>query len=192
MRELSNFGTGFNGFRSRIEMISEALGNTINVRIAVSEAFEDSLKKEQQELRSANVYTPVNWSRATDRDFDYAGSYVESYMGQAPKDPIIAIAPWEKCVLELRADCARLHGGDFYLIVGLVSNTRSYSSRARANVESWSPFLTDTGSYAAYGSRYSGHGDMKSVTVKSEAAAGPALRRLMEKHFKVAFVDTPA
>lgn len=186
MRDLSNYGYGFHGWQAHMRSIVEALGGGDNMFKAVSKEFQDALSREQ--TRYAAKYRYPCWTEASEKDFDSCRTWLDHSMSSAPKGPVLAAAPFNGVVLELREDRVDLHGGDYYLMIGLVSHSPGvYDSRARGPVDKWSPFITDSAKLAASGSRYTS--DASSVTVRSASAGTGSLRKLVEKHFKVSFTN---
>jgi hypothetical protein len=138
-------------------------------------------------IAAVNVYLRAAY---TDRDFDTTAYRVTHQMAHKDNTPVLAYANWNEGRIELREDSAHLVGSTYRLLLALVgSPSTRYSSSARADVTTWSPFVTDEAMLCLHGSMYSGSGDMKSVQVKKEAAAFDALKRLVARHFKVDFTN---
>ena len=203
-------GEGFNGFRNAIDLVTRDIayggvseisyvGGTPEhaammkrydqIRSAVSHRFERDIR-EHADRRRPGVYRSIEWTAYTDRDFDTTAYRVTHQMAHKDNTPVLAYANWNEGRIELREDSAHLVGSTYRLLLALVgSPSTRYSSSARADVTTWSPFVTDEAMLCLHGSMYSGSGDMKSVQVKKEAAAFDALKRLVARHFKVDFTN---
>lgn len=181
--------SGFVAFRSRIDAISAAFGGGKFVRAAISEEFKSVLKRRQQGRLVVGDYSTPDWTEALEEDFDASTLRAEAIFKSVPIDPVLATAPWQGCDIELRAMRADLVGGEYRAVLALISDMSVYDTRERGNVTKWSPFLTDTAICLITGSRYSGSGSPKSVSVRSESAASASLRKLVERHFQVSFTN---
>lgn len=184
-----NYGYGFPGFQNRIDAITDALGDGRSVRLAVGEYFKRALTEYHRSRRPDGEWRYDCWTKSSERDFDHVGGLCVSQLAYVEKQPLLASAPYGNASLELRANRCTLQGDGFRLTVGLISDTSGYDYKTRGEVQKWSPFLTDDGANIIYSSQYAAHGDKKSVCTRSEAAGAKALRNLMERHFKVTFVD---
>lgn len=200
--DAGNYGYGFYGFKARLDALIAAFGGTPNVRICISETFQWSLRNEQQNAKARNDYSRFSWTDAKDKDFDYAGWRIESMWRRKPEAPVLAVATWENMELQLRQGAVHAHVDGswcgwsaseppgYWMQIARVMESESYSWREQANVPKWSPYLTDEGCYLAKGSKYSG--EAKSTNAKSAEGAQASLRKLVEKFFKVQFVDVKA
>jgi hypothetical protein len=181
-----NYGHGFHGFQTRIEVVTAALGGGKNVRKAVAEDFKDALRR-QQESHRRDPYDWPDWTAASEIDFDHTGWSSMRRLQNEPKEPLLASADWNGVKLEFRREIAHIAGGGFWFTVGLISQHKQHDHRKHEDVIKYGPFITDHGAEAAHGSRYS-H-EQKSTNATTPAGASASLRKLIEKHFKVTFVD---
>lgn len=186
-----NYGFGFPGFQNRIEAITDALGGDRKVRLAVGEYFKGALMEYHRSRRTTHDWQFDCWTKTSERDFDHVGRLCEGQLAYVDPRPVLASAMYGGAVLELRAETCSLQGDGYRLTVGLISDMTVYDYQARGDVKKWSPFLTDTGAYVIYASAYAqgNGGGMKSVSTRSLEAGQKALRKLMERHFKVTFID---
>jgi hypothetical protein len=181
----NNYGFGFQGFQTRIEMIAGALGGGKNVRKAVAEEFKEALRRQQSSGRAP--YDWPDWTEATEREFDNTGWATEKRLERQPTEPVIAVADWNGVKLEFRHDSVHLTNGEYWFTVGLISQHKQHDHRKNVEIIKYGPFITDHGAEAAHGSRYS-H-DQKSTNAMTPEGASNSLRKLIEKHFQVKFVD---
>jgi len=178
-----NYGTGFPGFKSRIDAVADALGGTKNVRNAVSDEFEKRLTQIMLANRGMKTYDRIRWTNASDREFHYAGISALDRLKRRDEVAFTHAASWNGANLVMRDNVVYLEGGDHALMIGLISNSSRYDTRAQANVPTHSPFITDTAKIVLYDSSWSA--DQSSTTAKTPEGARKSLIKLVEKHFKV-------
>ncbi|AFU88119.1 hypothetical protein CcrColossus_gp249 [Caulobacter phage CcrColossus] len=185
---MNNYGTGFAGFQTCIDIVTEGMGGAPYTRRAVASVFKQFLTWEMDKKPRVDFRAP-DWTETTDEAFDAACLKGMAYFERNDPAPVLATAIWNGLQLQLRADDCSLHGTIYGMGVGLVgAPTSTYDSRKRTSILKWSPGLIDTGCLVVHGSEYSRDGN-KSVSVQSAEAATTALRKLVERHFKVTFED---
>lgn len=186
---MNNYGTGFAGFKTCIEVVTEGMGGAPYTRRAVASVFKQFLVWEMDKKARVD-FRAADWTETTDEAFDAACVKGMAYFERIDPAPVLATALWNGLQLQLRADSCSLHGTIYGMGIGLVGAPHSaYDSRKQARVEKWSPSITDTGCLVVHGSEYGGGGENKSVSAQSAAAATKALRKLVERHYKVQFED---
>lgn len=185
---MSNYGTGFAGFQTCIDVVTEGMGGAPYTRRAVASVFKQYLAWEMDKKPRVD-YRAADWTETTDEAFDAACLKGMAYFERNDPEPVLATALWNGLQLQLRTDDCSLHGTVYGLGVAAVGTPMStYDSRKRTSILKWSPGLLDTGCLVAHGSEYSNDGN-RSVSVQSAPAATVAMRKLVERHFKVTFED---
>jgi hypothetical protein len=185
-----NYGTGFQGFRARIDAVAEGLGGNPHVRTAVAAEFADTIRPivaRRLGVDSYDVPWRVDWTLATDADLDAAS---EAGMcrcrDRAAEDgEAIAAAPWMGATLSLRRDTVTLDGGGHSLLIAMA--TDGYGAEGSQHV-----FITDTAKTCLEAIRATSTSKPSSTTVKSKEAVNKALRRIVEAFFRVSLVDVAA
>jgi hypothetical protein len=183
---MSNYGTGFAGFKTAIEEVTEALGGA-HTREAVAKNFSDSLTRTIQARKGDRYpsFSSVQWTEATDLDFDHARDATLGYLRRF-RDPETAVADWNGAKLEHRGDVIVLSGGGFSMLVAMVSQRDEWDRRANANVPKWHIHITDDGKRLTDKDRWN-HGSPASTTAKSAETGQKSLRKIVETFFKVKF-----
>lgn len=189
------FGYGYDGFRKAIAVTARDLGGyNRKVREAVAEHFAKVLTNE---IRTRTKwYATYDWAMASDDDFDMATLVGFTQLTRRYQPPI-ATAPFlpkddilidfDGSHLELYEDAVSLVGSNMQMTVALITHHPGiYDTRKRARIDKWGPFITDSGE-SLLEDRYGG--GPKSVQTLSPAAAHEALRKLVERHFKVSFTN---
>lgn len=185
---MSNYGTGFPGFKSAIEEVTEALGGS-HTREAVAKLFSDSLTRAVQLRRGDKFpsYSAVTWTEATDLDFDKAREDTLWYLCRL-REPVDATADWKGGKLEHRGETVVLTGGGYSMVVAMLSSHDEYCYKARDQVTKWRVFLTDDGKKLSEKEmRWSS--SPTSTNAKSEPAGQKSLRKIVETFFKVKLVE---
>ena len=202
-------GEGFEGFRTAIDIITEDLwgggpvpppepGTAAHyetqkahryLRAAVSKEFEDDVREHVRRRLPRDEYRVPEWTAYTDRDFNTTAWRVANRLASKPAGLVLATAPAPHGggVLELREDRCDLAGANYRLYIAGVIESSKYDSRARKNKPAWSPYVTDEAVTLINGSAYSS--TPRNVNVQSQAAAYESMKRLVERHFKVAFTN---
>ena len=185
---MDNYGTGFPRFQACIETVTEGMGGAPYTRRAVATIFKQYLGWEMDKKGRVD-FRAADWTETTDEAFDAASVRGMQYFDRIDPAPVLATALWNGLQLQLRSDSCSIHGTVYGLTIGVTGDPRkTHDWRKNCDVEKWSPSLFDVGAILVHGSEYGGS-DNKSVTVQSAAAATSALRKLVERHYKVKFED---
>jgi hypothetical protein len=189
---VSNFGTGFPGFKAAIEMVTEALGGD-HARAAVAHIFDEQLKRAVGARKGGRfpTYSSLTYTEATDLDFDRARHDALRAL-QRCYSIGEATAPWKGATLAIRPTMrvARLEGGDYSVIVAMMSERPEYCRRAQATVTKWHVWVTDDGLRLATGkdSTYLMNGKPTTRNAKSQSAATKSLQSIVEEFFGATLV----
>lgn len=183
---MSNYGNGFPAFVYAIEEVSHSLGGD-HTREVVAIIFSDCLMRVIQKREGLRYpsYSRVNWTKATELDFDTARCDALNYL-EREWPPIEAFADWKGARLEVRGDVVVLSSAYYSIPVAMVTSREDYDRRARDKIMKWMAFLTDNAKHLISTSFSS---SPTSVTAKSEASGQKSLRKIVETFFGVKFAD---
>jgi hypothetical protein len=187
----TNFGTGFTGFKSAIEMVTEALGGQ-HARPCVAHIFSESLTTVIQNRKAERYpsYSGLIWTEATDLDFDCARRRALTILERL-RDPATAVAQWKGIELQVRDDIVVAAAGGYSIIIAMLGSHDEYCSRARGQITKWRVFMTDDGKRLvnARDSTLLMGGKPAATTAKTAEGGAKSLRKIVETFFGVKFVE---
>ncbi len=194
-----NFGSGYTGFKTVIELISEGLGGD-RTREAVAFTAEEWLVRCVEKRHKGRNYTKPSWTLATDLDFDDAAQTLLRIYADRTEAEVRARAPFEggaEFVLVAggkETAAVYLRGGGYRELVVNTMHRREHNYRTRADEDKYDVYLTNDGARIQTGSSStysSGIGANKNANVKSVAASFKSARNIMKNFFNVELIDEP-